>query len=133
MTTKSAAEMYLQQHLATCAGKDVAVYNPNEKNIEDLPIIYGFNNGGGGDMWYGQLLSEDGTPLGAHLCSHEAYMWYDLGILEGARPDRHEDFKAYYPDGYKMEFVRKEDIDDHEDFLKTLKIAIRMQEEKNDE
>jgi hypothetical protein len=33
----------------------------------------------------------------------------DLGILEGTRPDRHEEFKAHYPDGYRMEFVGYEE------------------------
>jgi hypothetical protein len=30
-------------------------------------------------------------------------------ILEGTRPDRHEEFKAHYPDGYRMEFVGYEE------------------------
>ena len=56
------------------------------------------------------LLAEDGTCLGNHLCSSEEYMPADLGILEGTRKDRHEDFRKHYPDGYRMEFVRGDDV-----------------------
>jgi len=58
---------------------------------------------------HAQLLAEDGTALGSHLCSAEGYMPHDLGILDGSRPDRHEDFRAHYPDGYRMDFVRWND------------------------
>ena len=30
----------------------------------------------------------------------------DLGIIEGSRPDRHEQsYRKHYPDGYRMDFV----------------------------
>ena len=66
------------------------------------------------------LLAEDGTALGSHACSHESYMPHDLGILEGTRPDRHEDFRKHYPDGYRMEFVSYSDAKDHEGLNKAL-------------
>ena len=50
------------------------IYNPNNKPIEELPIIFGFNNGGSKEWLYAELIAEDGTPLGAHICSHENYM-----------------------------------------------------------
>ena len=82
-----------------------AVHNPHDKPVTELPVIYGFNNGGSPGWYSGVLIAEDGTGLGGHLCSHEAYMYRDLGIEEGSRPDRHETFRAHYPDGYRMEFV----------------------------
>lgn len=51
------------------------------------------------------LIAQDGTWMGSHLCSSEAYMPADLGCLEGTRSDRHEGFQKHYPDGYRMEFV----------------------------
>ncbi len=90
-----------------------AVYNPNNRPENELPIIYGFNNGGSPGWYYGVLIAEDGECLGSHLCSHEAYMPGDLGVLEGSRADRHERFKAHYPDGYRMEFIGYEDLKDH--------------------
>lgn len=90
------------------------VYNPHEKNIKDLPIIYGFNNGGSINFLHGQLIAEDGTALGSHLCSSEGYMLGDLGILKGFREDRHEGFKKHYPDGYRMDFVKGEEVENHE-------------------
>lgn len=40
-------------------------------------------------------------------------MPHDLGILEGARPDRHEEFKKHYPDGYRMDFVPMTEVAAH--------------------
>ena len=92
---------------------EVAIHNPNDKPVDDLPIIFGFNNGGGNGTYYAQLIAEDGTPLGSHICSNESFMLGDLGILKGSRSDRHEGFQKHYPDGYKMEFVSHKDVPSH--------------------
>lgn len=113
MTTPAAAARYLLDHLTEWNGHKYAVHNPQGKPLNKLPVIYGFNNGGSRDWWSGVLLAEDGTALGGHVCSHEGYMRYDLGILEGSRPDRHESFQKHYPDGYRMEFVSLEDVATH--------------------
>lgn len=81
------------------------VYNPQGKPVDELPIIYGFNNGGSPGFMHAQLIAEDGTALGSHLCSGEGFMYGDLGIMKGSRPDRHESFREHYPDGYRMDFV----------------------------
>lgn len=105
MTTPEAAARYEQQHVAEHSGKRCAIFNPNGLPEAELPVIYGFNNGGQPGWYDAVLLAQDGVCLGSHLCSSEAYMLYDLGILEGTRPDRHEDFRKHYPGGYRMEFV----------------------------
>lgn len=109
MTTEAAAATYLADHLKDWAGKGYAVHNPHGRPIEDLPVIMGFNNGGSPGWYHAQLLAEDGEALGGHICSAEGYMPHDLGIVEGSRPDRHEHFKAHYPDGYRMDFVKHDD------------------------
>jgi len=78
-----------------------------------MPTIYGFNNGGPYGFMEGLLLAEDGTFLGQHICSNESFMPGDLGIREGSRPDRHEIFRAHYPNGYRMEFVSYEAVPNH--------------------
>ena len=105
MTTPATANLYLAQHLGDWGGAGYASHNPHGKPIAELPVIYGFNNGGSDDWWNGLLLAEDGTCLGGHACSHEGYMPSDLGVLDGSRPDRHETFRKHYPDGYRMDFV----------------------------
>lgn len=95
-------------------GRKFAVFNPHNKPIEELPTIYGFNNGGSREWYSAQLLAEDGTGLGGHVCSHESFMYGDLGILEGSRPDRHETFRAHYPDGYRMDFIPESEVRTHE-------------------
>lgn len=100
-----------------------AVHNPKGLPVETLPVIYGFNNGGSAGLLIGQLIAEDGEVLGSHCCSHEGYMPGDLGIVEGARPDRHEHFRTKYPDGYRMEFVSYDDVEKHEKLLAAIKLA----------
>ncbi len=90
-----------------------AIYNPKNIAADDLPTIYGFNNGGHPGWFSAVLIADDGEFMGSHICSHEAYMPGDLGIVEGSRPDRHEAFREKYPDGYKMEFVPSENLEGH--------------------
>lgn len=114
MTTPAAERLYLTQHQLELEGRKPAVFNPLLKPLEDLPVIYGFNNGGSPGWFNALAIAEDGACLGGHLCSHEAYMEGDLGVLEGSRKDRHEnDYQKHYPEGYRMEFVPSSDIDTH--------------------
>jgi hypothetical protein len=110
MTTPAASRLYEAQHLAEMEGRDYAIHNPHGKPVSELPVIYGFNNGGSPGWYSAVLLAEDGTGLGGHCCSAESYMPHDLGILEGTRPDRHEGFREHYPDGYRMEFVSASEV-----------------------
>lgn len=128
MTTKEAEKLYKAQHAYAMEGKRYAVFNPHDKPISELPVIYGFNNGGSPGWMSACLLAEDGTGLGGHICSSEAYMRHDLGILEGTRPDRHERFREHYPDGYRMDFVPIEAVaaGTHE----ALENAYRLNQEK---
>lgn len=122
MTTKEAAARYEAEHIQQHADKGYAVFNPNNQPVENLPIIYGFNNGGSGEWRNAQLIAEDGKALGSHICSSEYYMWADLGILEDTRPDRHEDFKKHFPNGYRMEFISLKDVKNHPGLAQAYKL-----------
>ena len=122
MTTASAAALYLAQHNHAHESKGYAMFNPHNKHFDELPVIYGFNNGGSPGWLSGCLVATDGTGLGGHICSDEGYMPHDLGILEGTRPDRHEAFRAHYPDGYRMDFVSYKDVPDHAGINAALKL-----------
>lgn len=113
MTTPAAEALYLAQHQFEYAGRKAAVFNPHGKPLSELPVIYGFNNGGQAGWLSGVLIAQDGTVLGGHCCSAEGYMPHDLGILEGTRPDRHEKFREHYPEGYMMDFVGYDDAENH--------------------
>lgn len=110
MTTPAMEALYLTEHLVRWNDRGWACFNPHNKPIEELPVIYGFNNGGQPGWFNGVILAQDGEVLGGHLCSHEGYMPHDLGVLQGARPDRHELFREHYPGGYRMEFVGLADV-----------------------
>ncbi len=99
------------------------IHNPASKPLEDLPAIYGFNNGGRPGWFEGTLLSADGTNLGGHICSSESYMLADLGCIEGWRSDRHKTFRAHYPGGYRMEFVSYDDVPGHEGVQAAFRLA----------
>lgn len=105
MTSPAAAALYLAQHNLEHEGRGNAVYNPKGLPVDELPFIYGFNNGGSRGWFDAGLISADGHHLGSHYCSDEGYMPADLGVLEGTRPDRHERFRQHYPDGYRMIFI----------------------------
>lgn len=113
MTTPAADALYAAQHQAQWGGKPLAVFNPHGKPVAELPVIYGFNNGGSPEWLQAVLIAQDGTCLGSHICSAESYMPHDLGCIEGSRPDRHETFQAHYPDGYRMEFIGHEGAANH--------------------
>jgi len=129
MTTIAAAALYASQHLYLCEGLPTAVFNPHNRNIEDLPVIYGFNNGGCSDFLSAELIAEDGTHMGGHFCSAEAYMPYDLGVLEGTKEDRHVGFRAHYPFGYRMEFVGKKEILKHAGLLEAYRLNQLMRKD----
>ncbi len=120
MTTPAAAAFYLEMHQEEMSGRKNAVYNPHNKPVDELPVIFGFNNGGSPGWLDACLIAEDGTVLGGHCCSHEGYMPHDLGILEGTRPDRHETFREHYPDGYRMAFVPHAEVGSHKGLLNAL-------------
>lgn len=126
MTTPAAERLYLAQHLHAWEGKGYAVFNPHNKPLNELPVIYGFNNGGSRGWYSGELIAEDGTGLGGHICSHEGYMPHDLGVTEGSRPDRHEEFQKHYPDGYRMDFIPMDEVRAHEG----LEVAYQRNQEK---
>lgn len=130
MTTKAAERLYEAQHLVEMEGKGYAVYNPNNVDVSSLPVIYGFNNGGSPGWFTAVLIAEDGTPLGSHICSSEGYMPYDLGILEGTRPDRHETFQKHYPGGYRMDFVSYGDCAEHDGLQSAFKKHDEAKSEK---
>lgn len=127
MTTEAAAQLYLAQHLQAWGNKGYAIFNPQNKPIEQLPVIYGFNNGGSRGWLAAVAIAEDGTVLGQHICSDEGYMPHDLGILKDARPDRHEnDYQKHYPEGYRMDFVPYEEIENHAALQAAFKKADEM-------
>lgn len=100
-----------------------AKFNPKGLPEAELPVIYGFNNGGGAGWMEGVLVAENGHYLGGHVCSSEGWMLNDLGIVEGARPDRHEKFREHFPDGYRMDFVPYAEVKKHAALMEAIEKA----------
>lgn len=121
MTTPAREALYLAQHRVEHEGRGWIVHNPEDKPVHELPIIYGFNNGGSLGWYSAVALAEDGTCLGGHCCSHEGYMEADLGVIEGWRMDRHEGYRKHYPAGYRMVFVGFEEAKTHEGLQAAIK------------
>lgn len=128
MTTPMQAAMYELEHLSKWDGQPPVVFNPHNKPVEELPFIYGFCNGGQIGWMEGVLVSQDGHILGGHVCSSEAYMPHDLGIVAFARMDRHEEFQKHYPDGYRMEFVPHSKAKDHAGLHAAMSLYVASQQ-----
>jgi|13_taG_2_1085334.scaffolds.fasta_scaffold04032_5 hypothetical protein len=92
--------------------KHYVKHNPLNKPEDQLPVIYGYCEGGQLSNLVGKLIAEDGKFLGQHICSSEGWMYGDLGITD---PDsgRHKDFKEHYPEGYRMQFVSYNHVKHH--------------------
>lgn len=124
MTTPEATERYEAEHLQSVNGRKVVIFNPNNLPVEELPRIYGFNNGGSLGWYQAIAIAEDGHELGLHVCSTENYMPSDLGVIEGTRDDRHtESYQKHYPSGYVMEFVPFDKVKTHEKLMKAFELA----------
>jgi hypothetical protein len=122
MTTAAAEALYLAQHLMEHAGRGWIVHNPENRPVAELPVIYGFNNGGSRGMLHAVAMAADGTVLGGHCCSSEGYMLADLAVIDGWMRDRHEKYRAHYPAGYRMEFVSYDDVAAHEGLQRAFKL-----------
>lgn len=97
---------------------EVEIFNPRNKPVSELPIIYGFNEGLlqneiYGPVYHGRLIHSDGYSCGTHICSNEEWMKTDLGIKKGSAPYRHEELRKMSPHGYVMEFVSLHDVPTH--------------------
>lgn len=110
------------------------IFNPQNKPVEGLPVIYGFNNGGSVG-WYSALaIAEDGHVLGVHLCSADYFIPYDLGIFKGDRSDRHENsYRKHYPNGYRMDYVPHEEIKGHPALNKAFELNKLIPEVSNEQ
>lgn len=122
MTTQEAAARYLAEHNRENSGRRVAVHNPHDKPLDQLPRIYGMVNGGYTGWLDCIAIAADGHILGGHVCSEEGYLPCDLGVLEGTRADRHGEYQKHYPDGYVMEHVPYINIKTHEGLQKAIEL-----------
>ena len=93
---------------------NLEIFNPQNKPVDELPKIYGWNNGGSPGFYHAVLLAEDGNAMGSHVCSSEFFVTGDLGLLKGTRPDRHEGFRQHHPDGYQMVYIPPDQVKTHE-------------------
>lgn len=103
----------------------IKIHNPNGVDQSSLPEIMVFSNvvGGGDGICY--AMAEDGHVLGSHYCSNQGYAYYDLGVFEGYREDRHENYREHYPSGYQMRFVPWDAVKTNE----KLKAAFKLNQE----
>ena len=67
MTTPLAAAIYEMEHIQRHENREIAIYNPHNKPIDELKVIFGFNNGGRKGWLHAVLLSQDGDELGGHI------------------------------------------------------------------
>ncbi len=84
----------------------------------------------GGDV-IGYALTEDGHCIGQHLSSNMFYSKHDMGLTSDWK---HDNYSKHYPDGFELEWINEEDLDNHQGWLDALKLNKELAEkEKLDE
>lgn len=85
--------------------------------------VFAFQNFEGGGEGIGVAIAEDGMLLVSHYSSNATYAAHDLG----ATSDWHHDtYKAYYPDGFEVEFIKDKDVESHPGLQAALVSAEKM-------
>lgn len=105
------------------------VFNPHDKPAEELPYIFGFNNGGSEDWWIAMAVSQNGHFLGSHVCSSEGFMPADLGLIDGGYVTRREGYQKHYPEGYRTTFVSYNDVKDNAELQAAMTLFVKNQAE----
>lgn len=98
------------------------IYNPLKKPEHELPVIFGFNNGGSKDNWNAVAIAENGKILSGHVCSNETFMLSDLGLVESS-PGMMGVYKEHYPDGFRTEFCSYTEVTENHLLMKALERA----------
>ena len=80
----------------------------------------------GGDV-IGYALAEDGICIAQHLSSNSDFSKHDMGLHSDWK---HKNYNEHYPDGWELEWIDEENLDNHEGWNAALKLN---QELKNKE
>lgn len=85
---------------------------PEVLGQQHKPTIFVFINGGIPGLLSGIAVAEDGTVVAGHGSSNEDWVRHDMGVAYGSTW-KHDLYEAKYPDGYKLEYVKNEDVMKH--------------------
>ncbi len=72
----------------------------------------------GGDV-IGYALAEDGHCIGQHLSSNFMFSQHDMGLTSDWK---HDNYDKHYPEGYDLEWINEEDLDNHQGWLDAIKL-----------
>ena len=104
------------------------VFNPMQRPISDLPVVYGYEIQVKGIVTFNGLISDDGTSyaVDTYGCADAPHF---LGVVSGSRPHIDARLQADYPGGYRMEFVPWLFLEEHEGLMRAfdrhgMKIAL---------
>lgn len=92
--------------------------------------IYGFNNGGYEGFLQALAITEYGEVIAQHCCSLEYYMPHDLG-MDGKSDWKHDIYAEACPDGFELEFVPFDRIEEHKGLQKAFKLYKDFESYKN--
>lgn len=85
------------------------IFNPHKKPEGELPVIYGFNNGGPTGRMNACLLAQDGSVIGSYMVAHESYIVHDLCLFGEENQGRLHACKLHYQGGFRFAYVGYED------------------------
>ena len=92
---------------------------------DQLPKVFAFINSGKGTDWVaGMALAEDGTCVGQHASSSDAFSRHDMGATLGKAMHYH-DYVKHYPQGFEVVWVY--DPKNHEGLQAAYKLNQELQ------
>lgn len=91
-----------------------------------VPTIYCFLNGGSPGWYSVMAISQDGHVLAGHVCSSSSFFLHDIGIESDWK---HDKYREHYPDGYRLEWVERDEIDGHAGLQEAFRLGNERKED----
>jgi hypothetical protein len=107
-------------------------YNPTQKEHSELDVIYGFINGSASGYYQACLIHQNGFAVGSRIVALVHSAPSELGI-DGKNKDINDSLEEIYPQGYRMEFIEQDRIDECAGLLAAFEKNKKMQEHAEQE
>lgn len=77
----------------------------------------------------GYAVAEDGHCIGQHLSSNVMFSQHDMGFTSDWK---HDNYSKHYPDGYELEWIDEENLNNHQGWLDALKLNKELAKKEED-
>lgn len=106
--------LYSDESFEKYIHRNPIIHNPNNKKIQQLPVILGFNSADKRfkTMVIGKVISEDNVIISTHVSTNESYLLQDLDLVKHNFGNKYNlgKYINIYPDGFRIEFISYPDV-----------------------